>query len=176
MKVDAAQMMEAGPPVSGCRSRYQTAAKLLGLNVPVVSVGGKGPVKGQVSDGKMNANEPLMRRRNHYMMSEPMSSIIIGISTGGTCLLPVRHPAYRRHDSIIGICAERENLSSRCEGKATSRRHGKGDSTDAWHGGGTPCSSDEDPVMGMERRGRIIWHRSMTETAKGVTPEQEVRK
>src|SRR5690606_22376433 len=42
MRVDAVHMMKVGPSVSGCRFRYQTTAKLLGLNVPVVSVGGKG--------------------------------------------------------------------------------------------------------------------------------------
>jgi hypothetical protein len=39
----------------------------------------------------------------------------------------------------------------------TKPRPGKVESIDAWHGGGTPHSIAEVPVMGMERRGCIIW-------------------
>ncbi|WP_090632642.1 hypothetical protein, partial [Parapedobacter indicus] len=176
MRVDAVHMMKVGPSVSEYRFRYQTTAKLLGLNVPVVSVVGKGIRRCQVSDGKANVSEPPMRRRKDYLMSEPMSSIIIGISMEGTCLLSMRHPAYRRRDPMGGVCMERENLSWRCEGKTPSGGHRKGESTDALHGGGTLRSSDEVPVMGMERRGRIIWPISMRETAEGAIQKQEVPK
>jgi len=174
MRVDAVHMMKAGPSVSECRFRYQTTAKLLGLNVPVVSVGGKGTPRCQVPDRKANANEPLRRRRKDYLMSEPMSNSIIGISMGGTCLLPMRHPAYKRREPMGGVCTERENLSSRCKGKTSSSGHCKRESTDARHGGGTSRISDEVPVMGMERRGRIIWPFSMRETAEGAIQKQEV--
>jgi hypothetical protein len=159
-------MMKVGPSASGYRPWYQTTVKLLGLRVLVVSIDGKGPVKGQVSCRKMNASEPLKRRRKDYLMSEPTSSSVVGKSMGGTCLLPMRHPAYRRHESMGGICMERENLSLRCEGKASSRRHGKGDNTDARHRGGTPRSSEEVAVMAMERRGRIIWPLLKKETVE----------
>lgn len=174
MRVDAVHMMKVGPSVSGCRFGYQTTGKLLGLNVPVVSVVGKGTRRCQVSYGKANASELPKRRRKDYLMSEPMSSIIIGISMEGTCLLSMRHPAYRRRDPMGGVSMERENLSSRWQGKTPSGGHRKGESTDARHGGGTPCSSDEVPVMGMERRGRIIWPFSMRETAEGAIQKQEV--
>lgn len=172
-------MMKAGPSVSGYRPWYQTTVKLLGLRVLVVSVDGKGSVKGQVSCRKMNASEPLKRRgsppgRKDYMMSEPTSSILVGKSMGATCLLPMRHPAYRRHESMGGVCTERENLSLRCEGKASSCRHSKGDTTDARHRGGTLRSSDEVAVMAMERRGRIIWPLLKKETVEGSKQKQEV--
>lgn len=178
MRVDAVHMMKVGPSVSGCRFRYQTTAKLLGLNVPVVSVGGKGLAvrRDQVTDRKANASEPPMRRRKDYLMSEPVSSIVTGISMEGTCLLSMRHPAYRRREPNGGVCMERENLSSRCEGKTSSSVHCKRESTDGRHGGGTPRISEEVPVMGMERRGRIIWPFSMRETADGAIQKQEVPK
>src|SRR5690606_903631 len=113
------------PSVSECRFRYQTTAKLPGLNVPVVSVDGKGTRRCQVAYGKANASEPPKRRRKDYLMSEPMSNTIIGISMEGTCLLSMRHPAYRRRDPMGGVWMERENLSWRCEGKTPSGGHRK---------------------------------------------------
>ncbi len=160
-------MMKVGPSISGYRPWYQTAVKLLGLRVLVVSVDGKGPIKGQVSCRKTNVSEPPMRHRKDYLMSEPTSSILVGISMGGACLRPMRHPVYRRRESMGGVSMERENLSLRCKGKASSRRHGKGDNTDARHRGGTPCSSAEVSVMDMERRGRIIWPLLKKETVEG---------
>lgn len=67
-----------------------------------------------------------------------------------------RHPAYRRHDLTAGSIRERAKLSSRCKRKTPSRCTFKGESTEARHGGRTLRSSDEVPVMGMERRARII--------------------
>jgi len=43
------------------------------------------------------------------------------------------------------------------KGKSTSRRTGKRESTDEWHGGRTIRSSDEAPVMDVDRRDCIIW-------------------
>jgi hypothetical protein len=44
----------------------------------------------------------------------------------------------------------------RCEGRAPSSGHCEGLSTDARQGGGPPRSSGEAPVMGVERRGRVV--------------------
>ncbi|WP_316799790.1 hypothetical protein [Pedobacter frigidisoli] len=46
MKVDAVQKMRNGPSESAYRSGFQTAAKLLWLSALVVSVSGKGIIKG----------------------------------------------------------------------------------------------------------------------------------
>ena len=51
---------------------------------------------------------------------------------------------------------ERGNLSPRCEREKSKWRTHKDESTDAGHRGGTARSSDEGPVMGLERRGGIM--------------------
>src|SRR5690554_3129019 len=123
---------------------------------PVISVRGKGPSKGQVSNKKTNVNELPQRRRKGWMMSKPRSSIVIGISSKVTCLLLLRHPAYRQREFITGVCTERKNLSPRCQEKTSSKSNYKKESIEACHGGGTFRSSVEAPVTGVERRGGII--------------------
>lgn len=98
------------------------------------------------------------------MMSKPKSSINLGTIKEETCLPALRHPAYRWHELITGVCTESrikfgtgsENLSSRYEGKTSSNGDCKRESTDAWHGGGTSRSSEEVSVMGVARRGCIV--------------------
>ena len=51
---------------------------------------------------------------------------------------------------------ERENLAGDAKGKGTSGANREAESTDAPERGGLPRSSDEGPVMGLERRGRVI--------------------
>jgi len=73
-------------------------------------------------------------------------------------------PVYRWRELVAGAGREGENLSPRCwgpvaaawspEGRTPSGRNRKGQSTDARHRGGPARSSDEGPVMGLERRGR----------------------
>jgi len=67
------------------------------------------------------------------------------ISPGGACSRPGWQPVYRRHDLCTGFSMERGNL-----GQAV------GVCLNAWHRGGATRSSDETPVMGVERRGRVI--------------------
>ena len=59
---------------------------------------------------------------------------------------------------------ERENLTGDAKGKGTSGVNREAESTDAPERGGLPRSSSEGPVMGLERRGRVI----------GVGPGQPV--
>ena len=51
---------------------------------------------------------------------------------------------------------ERENLAGDAKGKGASGSNREAESTDAPERGGLPRSSDEGPVMGLERRGRVI--------------------
>ena len=51
---------------------------------------------------------------------------------------------------------ERENLFSDVKGQATSGSNREGESTDAEHRDGAVRSSDEGPVMGLERRGCVV--------------------
>ncbi|WP_262248436.1 endo-1,4-beta-xylanase [Parapedobacter soli] len=174
---NAEHKMRVGPSDRVYRHRFQTAPMLLRLNAVVVSDSGKRHQRRcQVSVKKVNASEPLRRRRKDETMSEPMSSGTTGISMEGTCVLSMRHPAYRRHELNTGLCSEQENLSWRWQGKTPSGGHRKGESTDASHGGGTLRSSEEVPVMGMERRGRIIVPTSPSEKPRKREVSRELGK
>ncbi len=89
-------------------------------------------------------------------MSKPGGDPSSGISSGDDLRLPERHPACRRREAQPGSCTERENLAGDGKGKGASGDHRKAESTDAPERGGLPRSSDEGPVMGLERRGRVI--------------------
>ena len=73
-----------------------------------------------------------------------------------TYLLATRCPVCRRRDSHLGSCVELGNLAGDAKGKGTSGYNREAESTDASARGGPPRSSDEGPVMGLERRGRVI--------------------
>jgi hypothetical protein len=93
-----------------------------------------------------------------------------GMSLAGACLLARWCPAWRWRELGPGFGVERGNLSFRARGRPVERlwppaaggrenskrliREGLG--TDAGHRGGPTRSSDEGPVMGLERRGRVI--------------------
>src|SRR5262245_39984505 len=89
-------------------------------------------------------------------MSKPEVGTPSGISSGDVLILPERHPAYRRHEARLGFGTERENLAGDAKGKGTSGSNREAESTDAPERGGPPRSSDEGPVMGLERRGWVI--------------------
>jgi len=71
-------------------------------------------------------------------------------------MLLERHPACRWREAQPGFCTERENLAGDAKGKGASGYHREVESTDAPERGGLPRSSDEGPVMGLERRGQVI--------------------
>jgi hypothetical protein len=93
-----------------------------------------------------------------------------GMSLAGACLLARWCPAWRWRELGPGSGVERGNLSSRAHrrpverlwpavvgGRESSKRLiREGLRTDAGHRGGPDRSSDEGPVMGLERRGRVI--------------------
>jgi hypothetical protein len=62
---------------------------------------------------------------------------------GDTYLLPMRCPAYRRHDSYPGFRTELENRVGEAKGKRTSGRNHEAESTDAPARGGLLRSSEE---------------------------------
>jgi hypothetical protein len=55
--------------------------------------------------------------------SEPESHHYSGISVEGTCLLAMRCPAYRGHDSYPGFRTELENRVGDVKGKGSSAYH-----------------------------------------------------
>jgi hypothetical protein len=71
-------------------------------------------------------------------------------------ILTERHPACRRREAQPGSCKERENLAGDAKGKGTSGFNRKAESTDAPERDGLLRSSEEAPVMVVERRGRVI--------------------
>jgi hypothetical protein len=88
-------------------------------------------------------------------MPKPGGDPSSGISSEDVLILSERHPAYRRREAQPGSCMERENLAGDAKGKGASGLNREAESTDAPERGGLPRSSDEDPVMGLERRGRV---------------------
>lgn len=125
----------------------------------------------QVSVAEMNVSELLMKCRN-----EPLDDVENVFSTqrmtspAGIWLLAGRHPAHRQHERNTGFCTERGNLSSRCEGSGAEQRHCERLSTDAGHRGGWPRSSEEAPVMGVERRGSVVGAGSSANRTIGRSP------
>ena len=89
-------------------------------------------------------------------MSEPGVDPSSGKSSGDGMRPPQRHPACRRREPRLGSRAERENLAGDGKGKGTSGSNREAESTDASERGGLPRSSDEGPVMGLERRRWVI--------------------
>src|ERR1700676_5511100 len=89
-------------------------------------------------------------------MSKPGADPSSGTSLGDALRLPKRHPACRRREAQSGSCAERENLAGDAKGKGASGSSREAESTDALERGGLPRSSDEGPVMGLERRRWVI--------------------
>jgi hypothetical protein len=89
-------------------------------------------------------------------MSKPRVDPTFGISSVDVLILTERHPACRWREAQPGSCKERENLAGDAKGKGPSGPNRKAESTDAPERGGLPRSSDEGPVMGLERRRWVI--------------------
>jgi hypothetical protein len=106
---------------------------------------------------EMNARKLPMTCRNKPLGDvESASGKQRVTSPAGIWFLAGWHPAYRQHDRSTGFRTERGNLSSRCQGSGAEQWHCKRLSTDAGHRGRWPRSSDEAPVMGVERRGPVV--------------------
>jgi hypothetical protein len=89
-------------------------------------------------------------------MSEPGADPSPGISSEDVLIPTERHPACRQREARSGSGTERENLAGDGKGKGTSGSNREAESTDAPERGGLPRSSDEGPVMELERRGQVI--------------------
>ena len=67
------------------------------------------------------------------------------VRNGGTCRPAVAGSQWRQ-DGPAAVRASENPKQLICEGE----------SSDAGHRGGPSCSSGEGPVMGLERRGRVV--------------------
>src|SRR3972149_563920 len=88
-------------------------------------------------------------------MPKPGGDPSSGISSEDVLIPTERHPACRQREARPGSCTERENLAGATKGKGTSGYNHEAESTDAPERGGLPRSSDNGPVMGLERRGWV---------------------
>ncbi len=154
---------EGRPLGSGVQTRLSNHLELLPLRAVVVSVKEKAGCKPrglhatrQVRALEMNESELSLKCRKQSDDVESASCKLRVISPAGVWRLAGRHPACRQHEHGTGSCTERGNLSSRCEGSGAKQRHCERLSTDAGHRGRWPRSSDEAPVMGVERRGSVV--------------------
>ncbi len=86
------------------------------------------------------------------MMSKTKSCINLGTIKEEICLPTFGHPAYRQRELIAGCYTERENLSSRCKGKAQAMETAKGKVPMRWNF----RSIEETAVMAAEQRGSIV--------------------
>ena len=89
-------------------------------------------------------------------MSKPRGDPSCGTSSEDVLIPTERHPACRQREARSGSGVERENLAGDAKGKGASGSNREAESTDAPERGGLPRSSDEGPVMGLERRGWVI--------------------
>ena len=147
--------MGVWPPEAGLQGQASNHLMLLRLRDVVVSDEEKAEVK---LSGECREDE---RKRTVDEASKWVQTLSKGvvasstlISSGETCLRPERQPVYRRHELCTGFIMERGNL-------------GPGYLLLLGDRGGATRSSDEAPVMGVERRGCVI--QSREEESTGMT-------
>jgi hypothetical protein len=134
------------------------------LKAVVVSDGEKAPLRCQVGIGKASVSEPLLTCRNIVDDIETGETVSSRDELGGC---PCSWPGGVRHvggvSLVCGCCTERgkacHDTAAPVVGGERERPEGwkpEGLSTVAWRAGGPARSSGEAPVMGVERRGRLI--------------------
>ena len=138
--------MGVWPPEVGLQGQASNHLMRLRLRGVVVSDEEKAALKlsgmFREDERKRTADEASKRVE---MLSKGVDASSTLISPGETCLRPGWQPVYRRHEFWTGFSMERGNL-----GQVGSRYRA------ICHRGGASRSSDEAPVMGVERRGRVI--------------------
>ena len=174
----AVPVMEVGPLGSPCRRRAQTAAVSCRSRAGVGSDCGKGPLSaGQVSDEKANMCEPLLTHReiqrwhrNRGRCTTPgrgRAWCVSGVRKRPACgpdgvrckggVSSLQALAWNRRICRLDTNGQLKWVISApwsSRGRTPDGHGHLGESTDARHRGGPARSSDEGPVMGLERRGR----------------------
>ncbi len=115
--------MREGPSGSGCRTRVQTATSCSGPMAGVASVVEKAGITRQVTAGKTNASEPLMKCRKRRDVAETR---LQSLAWDEVRRMPADCPSGDRHKDGVrparGSCVERGNLALRCQGRPPSGR------------------------------------------------------
>ncbi len=104
---------------------------------------------------------------------------------GDTCLLPWRLPGtevararFRRwHETWEPLAVMAlAGVLTRAGGRENPKQLiCEGESTDARQGGGPPRSSGEGLVMGLERRGRVVWVRLVVNQSSWEEPGERIK-
>jgi hypothetical protein len=167
----AVELMEVGwPSGAALRGEASNRPQLHWLKTVVVNVVGKGAAV--IASGVVREDERwtrvLCRGRveTREMTSKPRPPVCLGMSLGGTRLLPRRRPAYRQHEPELGCSMERVKASPdtaagvpAARGRAPSGRIREEQSTVAGHAGGLARSSCEASAYrsggGAKGRGRL---------------------
>jgi len=125
----------------------------------VVSVVGKGGgILRQVGLKETNVSEPLMTCRK--AQGDVETGIETSIPRAGVGEMPADCPTGVRHEGGVTLRQASIRNTGTCrsdaKGETQAVSHRKGLSTDAEHRGGDARSREEDPVMGLDRRGVVI--------------------
>ncbi len=166
------RMLVRWPSVAALQEEAANHPELLRSRAVVVSVVGKGTTRAcQVWITKANASKPLMTCRKcmgdiktrvaSMPWEEPGGSLPTGQVVSGMKVARAWsglscgtwEPVAPRPLAASGACI---GLRSFVEARTPSSRNCEGESSDAGHRGGPTRSSDEGPVMGLERRGRVV--------------------
>ena len=111
----------------------------------------------QMSAGETNVSEPLMTCRNPKMTPKPGGMVALG---PGQTVPADGLSGVRHEDGVTPTQASMRNVGtcgSDAKGELQAGNTREEESTDAGHRGGPTRTSVEVSVMGMERRGWVIW-------------------
>lgn len=116
----------------------------------------------QVESKEMSVSELLMTCRKGL---GDVKTGGIFVTLGSVWGIPVYCPHGVRHEgSMTLLWASVRNVGtgrSDVKGEALVGSPHEGESTDAEHRDGAACSRGEGPVIGLDRRGCIVWHYSL---------------
>jgi hypothetical protein len=149
--------MGVWPPEVGLQEQASNHLMLLHLKGVVVSDQEKAVKNRQVCDEKMSVSEPLMTHRKGFQtLSKRVVEGSTRTSSRATCQLLGRQPVCRRHELITGFSMERGNLARGEKENPQVATSVMRENTKTCDRGGAARSSEEAPVMGVERRGCVI--------------------
>jgi group II intron reverse transcriptase/maturase len=107
-----------------------------------------------------------MRCRENDILSKPSGLFCRGISAAETCLLAAWQASYRRHEVYSGLVMEQRKSYKNAKGKAQAGETLVRPNTDVLYEFGLSHSSDEAPVMGVERRAEVTQLRLPLSTSR----------
>ena len=101
----------------------------------------------------MNASEPSMKCRENAPPVKNCGGLYTMPSVAVICLLATRQASRRRHELYLGFQREQRKSHINAKGTIQAGERPARQNTDVLCDGRLLRSSDEAPVMGVERRG-----------------------